>query len=283
MKDVMPILDPAQSRQRIAALPKGPLAIILNEDDVDLTATVSHHQRLGFAATIVASTAAPDDLHADMVIDVSAGTELFEVINTLMPAIQDRWVFACHNAEYLFFPFCETRTISDALQFVSEERRDAVFCAVLDLYSDDPKFGEQGLGDALAYFDRTGYFALDRFDGADRQERQVDLFGGLKWRYAEHIPWERQRIDRISLFRGAEDLEMSRDFRFNKPELNTVNCAWHNNLTCVVASTRVAKSLRRNPGSMHEVGSFRWGQSERFSWRSQQLMDLGLMEPGQWF
>ena len=50
-----------------------------------------------------------------------------------------------------------------------------------------------------------------------------------------------------------------------------------------VASFRVAKALARNPGSRDEIASFAWRGSHPFRWNSQQLMELGLMEPGQWF
>jgi hypothetical protein len=48
-------------------------------------------------------------------------------------------------------------------------------------------------------------------------------------------------------------------------------------------SFRTAKALRSNAGSMFDIRDFRWHNSVRFEWHSQQLMDLGLMEPGQWF
>jgi len=48
-------------------------------------------------------------------------------------------------------------------------------------------------------------------------------------------------------------------------------------------SFRTAKALRTNAGSMFDIPSFRWHNSIEFQWHSQQLMDLGLMEPGQWF
>ena len=65
--------------------------------------------------------------------------------------------------------------------------------------------------------------------------------------------------------------------------MNTFACPWHNNLTAAVASFRVAKALARNPGSRDEITSFAWRGSHPFRWNSQQLMELGLMEPGQWF
>ena len=66
-------------------------------------------------------------------------------------------------------------------------------------------------------------------------------------------------------------------------EMNTYACPWHNNLTTVLASFRTAKALRTNPGSRFSIQDFRWRNSTPFTWHSQQLMDLGLMEPGQWF
>ncbi|NBO21474.1 MAG: hypothetical protein EBU97_06040, partial [Rhodobacteraceae bacterium] len=73
------------------------------------------------------------------------------------------------------------------------------------------------------------------------------------------------------------------DFTTSDEEYNTYACPWHNNLTAAVCSFRTAKALRTNPGSRHAVTDFLWHNSVRFSWSSQQLMDLGLMEPGQWF
>ena len=73
------------------------------------------------------------------------------------------------------------------------------------------------------------------------------------------------------------------DFTLNDEEMNTYSCRWHHNLTAAVCSFRTAKALRTNPGSRHAIPTFRWPNSVRFDWTSQQLMDLGLMEPGQWF
>ena len=65
--------------------------------------------------------------------------------------------------------------------------------------------------------------------------------------------------------------------------MNTYACPWHNNITAAVCSFRTAKALRSNPGSRFDIQNFRWHNSMPFEWQSQQLMDLGLMEPGQWF
>ena len=78
-------------------------------------------------------------------------------------------------------------------------------------------------------------------------------------------------------------MQLRRDHTFSEPEYNTYACPWHNNLTAAVMSFRAAKALRRNPGSRDAIASFAWHNSVPFEWRSQQLLDLGLMEPGQWF
>jgi hypothetical protein len=108
------------------------------------------------------------------------------------------------------------------------------------------------------------------------------FFGGVRWRFEEHIPEQRRKIDRISLFRAKSGLELRTDHTLNYEEYNTYACPWHNNITAVVASFRTAKALKRNPGSSFDIPTFQWRNSVRFEWHSQQLLDLGLMEPGQW-
>ena len=111
----------------------------------------------------------------------------------------------------------------------------------------------------------------------------MDFYGGLRWRFEEHLPADRRRIDRIALFRTETGLRLLPDHRLSIQEYNTYSCPWHNNLTAAVASFRVAKALVRNPGSREQIRSFTWRNSEPFRWSSHQLMERGLMEPGQWF
>jgi hypothetical protein len=115
------------------------------------------------------------------------------------------------------------------------------------------------------------------------KERQLDFFGGLRWRFEEHIPPAKRKIDRIALFRAKPGLKLRADFTFSDEEYNTYACAWHHNITTAIVSFRTAKALRTNAGSRFDIHNFRWHNSIPFEWHSQQLMDLGLMEPGQWF
>jgi hypothetical protein len=105
----------------------------------------------------------------------------------------------------------------------------------------------------------------------------------LRWRFEEHIPAPRRRIDRISLFHARTGLRLRSDHTFNEPEYNTCAYPWHNSLTATLCSFRTAKALRRNPGSSARIKTLHWHNSSPFQWHSQQLLDLGLMEPGQWF
>ena len=107
-----------------------------------------------------------------------------------------------------------------------------------------------------ALLDRSGYYALGRKDPANHnhpKERQLDFFGGLRWRFEEHIPAPRRKIDRIALFRAKPGLRLRRDFTFNDREMNTYACPWHHNITTAIVSFRTAKALRTNPGSLFDI------------------------------
>ena len=279
-------------RTGAGALAAGPVALIFAEDEVELPSTLRHHLAAGFR-TVVAFLPDGVDLPAEFagsVIpvrhDTRAENAVPDAVNDLLSVAPPlTWFYYGYNAEYLFYPFAETRSIGELLAFHAEERRDAMFCTVVDLYTADLGRAPGGVSVDEAMLDAAGYYALARWDevAEDIRERQVDVFGGLKWRFEEHIPWARRRIDRIALFRALPGLRLLPDHRLSVEELNTVACPWHRNATAAIASFRTAKALRRNPASKHAVGDFRWPRSTPFDWSAQQLMDLGLMEPGQWF
>ena len=218
--------------------------------------------------------------------DIHAEGAVVDGVNKVIAQVPGVWLYYCFNAEYLFHPFCETRSIREMLVFQAEERRDAILSYVVDLYADDLNQCPNAVSLDRAHLDKSGYYALGRPDGANHnhpKERQLDFFGGLRWRFEEHIPVPRRKIDRIALFRAKPGLTLRADFTLSDEEMNTYACPWHNNITTAVASFRTAKALRSNAGSMFDIHDFRWHNSVPFEWHSQQLMNLGLMEPGQWF
>lgn len=277
--------------QNPGAIAKGPIALVFVEDNVEIDTTVRHNLHLGFKSVIVFML--PEfDLAADIKgralrvdANIARDGNRDEIVNRIIARAPGVWMYVCYNAEYLFFPFCETRTIGELLAFHTEERRDAMLCYTVDLYAGDLETHPIAVSIEDAYIDRSGYYALGRPDPVTNhpKERQLDFFGGLRWRYEEHVPPERRKIDRIALFRAKPGLAINEDHTFNDEEYNTYACPWHNNLTAAIATFRTAKALKRNPGSAFEIETFRWHNSVPFEWHSRQLLDLGLMESGQWF
>ena len=277
---------------RPPAFTKGPSAMIFAEDEVELDSTLRHHHRAGFRSVVLFAPSRfklARDVSAWVIrveYDLARGDRIEEAVTRAAAIAPGAWLYYCYNGEYLIHPFCETRTVGEMLTFHAEERRDAMLTFVIDLYAGDLEAAPDAVTLEDAWLDRSGYYALARLDpakGYAPRERQLDFYGGLKWRFEEHVPYERRRIDRVSLFRARPGLVMAPDFTFNDEEYNTYACKWHHNLTAAVCSFRAAKALKRNPGSTYEIGTFRWHNSAPFEWSSAQLMDLGLMEPGQWF
>ena len=271
-------------------LTKGPIALLLVDDSVEVDSTLAHLGKLGFGNIIAFCTrdlavADTDGTSLHRVdFDVDADNALPDITNALIKVLPDTWFYYCYNAEYLYYPFCEHRNVREMLDFMQEERRSSVMSYVVDLYARDLTANPNGVDRETACFDKSGYYAVARKNAAgETLERQLDVAGGLRWRFEDHIAKDRQRTDRVSFFRTQPGLEMLPDRSFNIAEFNTFSCPWHNNLTAAVASFRTAKALRRNPGSRDVINSFHWPQSVAFAWSSQQLLDLGMMEPGQWF
>jgi hypothetical protein len=273
-----------------AALAKGPVALVFVEDLVEVESTLRHHLKLRFANVVCF---APDELALPMDLaetvhrvrySMTQPQALENAVNAVIEAAPGIWLYYCYNAEYLFYPFCETRSVAEMVAFHTEERRDALLSYVIDLYAADLDSYPDAVSLGDAHLDRSGYYALARPDEwGHPKERQLDFFGGLRWRFEEHVPKPRRKIDRIAIFRAAKGLRLNPDHTFSDEEYNTYSCPWHHNITAAICSFRTAKALKTNAGSTFEIPTFRWHNSTPFDWHSQQLLDLGLMEPGQWF
>jgi len=272
----------------LPTLAAGPVAVLLMEDFSETNSTIRHHRKLGLKNMIVLgpqslkiSPGLRDDQH-HIAFDFTSNSG-FDAINQIIAALPGRWFYYGYNAEYLYYPYCEHRTVAEMTAFAIEEKRESILTYVVDLYADDLSDSPDGVSLEKAHFDRSGYYARSRHRENGAMDRQLDMFGGLRWRFEEHIAWNRRKIDRIGLFRAKKGLVLRGDHTFNLEEYNTYSCPWHHNLTASICSFRAAKSLRTNPGSAEQIDSFVWHNSEKFTWHSQQLLDCGLMEPGQWF
>ncbi len=274
-----------------APLRKGPIGIIIVEDGIEVDSTIRHHLGNGFRSllvlappTIGIAPALEEKIHRVDCNTLETGATEAIVNAVIAAAAPGLWIYYCYNAEYLFYPFCEHRTVGEMVAFAAEERRDSILTYVIDIYAGDLSRHPDAVSIDDAHLDRSGYYALARKDALDTAlDRQLDFFGGLRWRFEEHIPKARRKIDRIALFRARPGLKLQADHTFDDPEYNTYACPWHHNLTAAICSFRTAKALKRNPGSTFDIETFRWHNSVPFKWHSRQLLDFGLMEPGQWF
>lgn len=269
---------------------KGPVVVIIAEDDVEVAATIGHHRREGFKTLILAAppelSLAPDEASDLIRIDyptMSVGATT-DIVNGIAEALPEKtWLYYCYNTEFLFYPFSESRSVGEMLAFHAEERRFSMLTYVIDVYASDLAKSDNAVALDDAHLDQSGYYALARWDDGAEKERQLDFYGGLRWRFEEHIEDSRRRIDRISIVRTKPGIRLNADHTWSEEELNTYSCPWHHNLTAAIVSFRTAKALRNNPASRFDISTFRWHNSVPFEWKSQQLLDLGLMEPGQWF
>lgn len=282
-------LDEMLGTRKSRAGKKAPLAVVFSEDGVAIDDTLSHLKTIG-CGEILLIEAQESEISADLATDTHTVSLLFRnrmevaaILNRIIEKYPQRWIYWGYNAEFPYFPFCETRTISDVTTFMEEERRNAVFTHIVDLYSDDLERDQNAVSREHAFFDASGYYGAPRYEGPDKLERQFEVVGGLKWRFEEHIPWRQRRMDRISLFKAARGLEIDERGLFNEVEYNTISCPWHSNLTMAIASFRTAKALMHNPESRMMVSDFMAPQSQQFDWTSHQLLEMGFMEPGQWF
>ncbi len=269
----------------------GPVAMLFVEDDVEVASSMRHLMERGFRSLLlfappeiaVDPETCPDAIRIDWRNETAS--DVSDAVNAVIAKGPGLWMHYCFNAEYLFFPFCESRSVGEMLHFQDGERRDAMLTYVIDLYAQDAALHGAAHRDT-AHLDRSGYYAISRPDPVAETgstDRQLDFFGGLRWRYEEHVPRDRRRIDRIGLFRARRGLRLRPDHTFAEPEYNTFACRWHHNLTAAICSFRAAKALVRNGACRDQPRSFMWDGSVRFTWHSRQLLDLGLIEPGQWF
>lgn len=277
-----PSLDAYLAGPRPGALPPGPLAVVLAETRYLLPETVARMEGLGAAGVLVigadteglfSGESAPDTAVADILAPGAAAAALNRVIG----AFHGRWIAWCYNAEFLFFPWCESRTLTDITTFLGEERRRILYCYALDLYADP--LPERGTPPDAAelQFDATGYHAFPKEDG------RLDIYGALGWRFEGMVPHAQQHVGRASVFRADRGIEIGPEMRFDAVDYASVSCEWHHNPTGAVMSLRRARALMTNPGFAGVRDRLVWAGSRRFEWSSAQLLELGMIEPGQWF
>ena len=116
-------------------------------------------------------------------------------INRVIRRVPNTWMYYCYNAEY---PFCESHSISEFLAFNKQEERAAVVTYIIDLYAANLRAHPNAVCTQTAQIDSVGYYAQARVDPSHHnfhKERQLDFFGGLRWRFEQYVPSANRKID----------------------------------------------------------------------------------------
>ncbi|MEM0922460.1 MAG: hypothetical protein AAGI13_05405 [Pseudomonadota bacterium] len=275
----MPLLDLGPFLRSHALREAGVLAVLFCEESWLAAASLAHLRRRRPAHIIAIGQTEGLQPGPDLTaIEADLGNRRTraEILNKLIAGREGGWIAWLSNGEILFYPWCETRTLGDLAQFLGDERRRILYSYAIDLYAPELPEGPDPTAAEL-HFDRIAYHA---FPGEDRR---LSVFGGLGWRFEEMIPAEMQPIGRPTLFRATSGLEIQPDLSFADPAYRAVSAPWHHSPTGAVMTLRRSRRLLQAPGFGKVAGKLLWHGSERFNWSSAQLLDLGLIEPGQWF
>ncbi|MEM7423648.1 MAG: hypothetical protein AAF334_07975 [Pseudomonadota bacterium] len=262
------------------ALPSGVIGVLLcdGSDSADLSA--AHLASLGVSAIVSVGASGPLQTVPVPLLRVAEAPGRFgatTALNRVIDAFDGQWLLWLWAGEYFFYPYVETRSIGDFTAFLNDERRHVAFTYALDLYGPElPEVGHDPRAAEL-YFDRSGYY------GFNSEQRELSLYGGLVWRFGELSAFREQQLGRPSLFRARAGIYPGRNGRFAVPDLNSVSCPWHNSPTAAVMTLRHARQIMATEGFALRSENLIWQGSERFTWTSEQLLDLGMIEPGQWF
>ncbi len=273
----------------ILAETKGAVAFLFLEDRFWAQRTIDHLEQIGFGQILafgrapVIADVSGECLATFEVADMRNATAV-EILNKSMPRLANRWVYYGFNGEFLHFPFDTTRKIDDFCGFISEERRVSVMTSKIDLY---PKNGcalDAATELKECRFDKMGYFSRNREDMLGLPlDNQIDLGGGFRWRMMDHLPQDSFWINRSQIFKPVAGLRLGADFRFNLDAYETAQSKWHNSPSATVTSIRAYRYLSEQLGEDRSLHDLEYPGSAPYAGTGQQFMDLGLMEPGQWF
>jgi len=79
-------------------LNKGPVAIIRDEDEVNLADTIAHAKSLGFPNTLVLGRTPPLEPDA-LFIETDPAQDTHEIVNEMIDTLAGHWIYLGHNAE----------------------------------------------------------------------------------------------------------------------------------------------------------------------------------------
>jgi hypothetical protein len=256
------------------------------------------------------------DLHlvdAPIVGRIDAAAALAQALDW----VAGRWAVHHFNGEFPVFAWCERRKLGDLAEFQDAERRGGVGAWTVDLYHDAlPGLEDEDaarwtppsapLFDAGGCFSltgaaqgwerpsvapalrrplgawasgRRGAYAAPAQDATDR----LRIYGGLGWRMQERVLAGPPRLERTAFVRARRGMRPDGWFGFGDPSADGMAGPWHRSPTMAVMSFRAARALLADPDFAQTRPDFRWAMTREWDWSSDQLLNLGVIEPGQWF
>ena len=271
--------DAATFAKSRPTLPPGVVAILLCESEIHAQASADRLIDQGITALVVVGSAkiVSPTVPIFQISHYDGPPDTHSLLNTLFDALSGRWVLWLWNGEFFVFPFGETRVLADLAAFLEDERRKVLFTYALDLYGEDLPAADVDPRECDLYFDREGYHAFPK------EQNQLRVYGGLGWRFAEITPKDLHQIGRSSLIRAQAGVHLGRDMIFHDVEYGSVSCPWHHNPTGAILGLRRTRRIMAHPNFPAVRNKLIWWGSEPVAWTSAQLLEAGMIEPGQWF
>jgi hypothetical protein len=216
-----------------------------------------------------------------------------------------RWCLSLEPSEMFVFARSESRQIKDLTEFLQSENRDHIFALVIEMYGDQPaksltpKTGEHPLN-ILSYFDPYGYTT-----SGPHRYRGVVVRGGVQRRTLfRNAPRRSPALNRIPLVKWRWFYAYVAGTQLLIPRhLNTPHPPWHSEPTaCLLRFALLDDDASLATAAMAEAGQISAAPSGR-SYRgmlklrgrhlkqnvsvrftgSADLVECGLLNPGQWF
>jgi hypothetical protein len=215
------------------------------------------------------------------------------------------WCLTIEPDEFIVFPYWERRNLHELVEFLNGERREAFFCVQLDMYGEKPLSQTvcapgQNPVEVTPYFDGVGYV-----QSPNEYYGDVMVQGGVRCRVEfRDDPASAPAINKMPLIKWRWHFCYVRSMRSAAPNrLNAPHKSEHLSPTgCLLRfkflSVFSEKAEEKNRRQEHNDNSreYRWynellkegepdlrfEKSVKFE-DDQQLIDLGLMNRGQWF
>jgi hypothetical protein len=216
-----------------------------------------------------------------------------------------KWCLTCDPDELLVYPHCESRKLQDLVDFLESEKRDHLFCLMLDMYGDGPienavcRPGQAPL-DVAPYFDGLGFVQRTKTFNGD-----VHIQGGVRRRvFFTYTPQNSPALNKTPLIKWRSyysylsSMHVAAPKRLNRPHekdcVNPTGCVLHFKFL----STFTGKAEEEMQRQQHYADSVEYRRYQQWLKSgggglkgdisvkyesSRQLIDLGLMNSGQWF